>query len=167
MSNAFVASSVHNAVVAQRDKLQDEVETLTREKEALLDALASSLSVIENALDENDAKRAGKEHVDSLVNKIFTAALKVPTLGIPRPRMIVADEYVDAYREMLGQIFDIVPMSETMKQPEPDEESLMRFGYAPGNYTKTCISCRHEFIAYKRAWRCKGCATKLVEGRDY
>jgi hypothetical protein len=43
----------------------------------------------------------------------------------------------------------------------PDEE-LKRFGWAPGNYTASCITCKAVFDGSdKRSMRCRECATGL------
>lgn len=36
-------------------------------------------------------------------------------------------------------------------------------GYAPGNYTCNCVTCKKQFIGDKRAVQCKDCATKVEE----
>ena len=33
-------------------------------------------------------------------------------------------------------------------------------GFAPGNYTCKCVSCKENFIGDKRAVQCENCGTK-------
>lgn len=40
-----------------------------------------------------------------------------------------------------------------------DWETLMPFGFAPGDYLNTCIGCKKTFVGDKRARRCVACAT--------
>lgn len=40
----------------------------------------------------------------------------------------------------------------------PDDSRPKRFGWAPGEYTNQCFSCKWHFIGDKRAYMCAECA---------
>lgn len=70
-------------------------------------------------------------------------------------------------------------MNENEKYPHPapalivgerEERKYPIGGYAPGNYSCKCVTCKEGFIGDKRAVQCEPCATKMVEeagGKDY
>ena len=35
-------------------------------------------------------------------------------------------------------------------------------GFAPGNYTCNCITCKHKFMGDKRSVQCETCAVEMV-----
>lgn len=41
---------------------------------------------------------------------------------------------------------------------EDSEENLSEFGYAPGWYTGTCVTCSDAYIGSKYTYNCKKCA---------
>lgn len=41
---------------------------------------------------------------------------------------------------------------------EESEENLSEFGYAPGWYTGTCVTCSDAYIGSKYTYNCKKCA---------
>lgn len=45
---------------------------------------------------------------------------------------------------------------------EPDDGSLVAYGWAPGDYIQTCV-CGTQHIAAKRASRCLPCARRLAD----
>ena len=41
---------------------------------------------------------------------------------------------------------------------------LVRWGFAPGNYTCKCSECKNHYDGEKRSSTCESCATKLRDG---
>lgn len=53
-------------------------------------------------------------------------------------------------------------MNMTPTLSDIEARCLVPYGYAPGNYMSVCISCTQQYVADKRAYRCKQCATELA-----
>jgi len=46
--------------------------------------------------------------------------------------------------------------------PQEEPKKYPIGGYAPGNYTCNCVTCKKQFIGDKRAVQCEPCATEMV-----